>query len=188
MHNYKYSPSTGGFYTVFIDYDELPDDLIGIDDETYYAAINRPHGATLSVVDGELVITAAVVDPKLALGYAKGAKLTAAAQQAQAFISTLTGMDTVPDFEKATWSIQAAEAQAWAVDNKAATPVLSGIAAARGADINELRSKALQKARAYTPLSAHVAGQRQAYEDAINAAKDLAAVEAIKIHYIVPGA
>ena len=94
----------------------------------------------------------------------------------------------MPDFELATWAQQAAEAEAWAADNTAATPMLAQIAAARGADINDLRQKSLKKARAYSALVAHVVGQRQAYVDALNAATDLAAVDAIAINYTAPGA
>lgn len=184
----RYSPSTGGFYPICIDYDELPSDLIDIDDDTYYAAINRQHGATLSVVDNKLVVIDAVVDLGLELGRAKSVKLTAAAQHAQAFIAQMAGLDTVPGFEQATWAVQAAEANAWAVDSTAATPMLSGIAAARGIDIDLLRSRALAKSVAYAALSASVTGQRQAYEDAINAATDIAAVDAIKINYTAPEA
>ena len=125
---------------------------------------------------------------KRRLADAKSSKLSAAARAAQLFIARAAGLDTVPDFERATWSLQAAEAQAWAADNKKPTPVLSSIAAARGVDVNELRSKALAKAQAFTALSAHIAGQRQAFEDALNAATDLAAVDAIAINYTAPGA
>ena len=124
---------------------------------------------------------------KRRLADAKSSKLAAAARAAQLFIARAAGLDTVPDFEQATWSLQAAEAAEWAADNQAPTPVLSGIAAARGVDVNELRSKALAKAQAFAALSAHIAGQRQALEDAINAATDIAAVDAIKINYTAPG-
>lgn len=116
----------------------------------------------------------------------KAAKRAHAAQQAQAFINAAAGLNNVPDFELATWGIQAAEAQAWAADNSAATPVLTQIAAARGVDVNELRQKALAKAQAFTLLSAHVAGQRQAFEDAINAAKTNDELDAINIAYRAP--
>lgn len=135
--------------------------------------------------EGKWAISAEATKRQLA--DAKAAKLAAAARAAQMFIAHAAGLDTVPVFEQATWSLQAAEAAAWAADNSTATPVLSGIAAARGVDVNELRSKALAKAQAFTGLSAHIAGQRQAFEDAINAAKDVAAVDGVNIHYTAPG-
>ena len=97
-------------------------------------------------------------------------------------------MDNVPEFELQTWPLQSAEALAWGDNNTAATPMLDTIAAARGIERESLIKKALKKAREYRLLTAHVAGQRQAYEDAINAATDIAAVDAIKINYTAPEA
>ena len=122
------------------------------------------------------------------LADAKTAKYDSINRAAQVYINRAAELDKVPDFELATWAQQAAEAEAWAADNTAATPMLAQIAAARGADINDLRQKSLKKARAYSALVAHVVGQRQAYVDALNAATDLAAVDAIAINYTAPGA
>ena len=44
----------------------------------------------------------------------------------------------------------------------------------------------LAKSNAFTALTASVAGQRQALEDQIRAAEDLAALDAITIHYKPP--
>ena len=52
----RYSPSTGGFYPESIDYPNLPEDLVTITDEEHQAAMNKPAGATLSIVDGKLKI------------------------------------------------------------------------------------------------------------------------------------
>ena len=78
------------------------------------------------------------------------------------------------------------EAQAWATDKNAPTPILAGIARARGVPLDDLRAKALAKSNAYTALTASVAGQRQALEDQVRAAEDLAALDAIAIHYKPP--
>ena len=101
------------------------------------------------------------------------AALTAAAQQ---FIDSVAGLDTVPPFERDSWASQALEAQAWAADHDAETPILAGIAKARGVPLNILRERALMKSNAYTALTASVAGQRQAFEDRIHAAADLDAL------------
>lgn len=125
-------------------------------------------------------------DPQAALASAKTAKLHAAAEAAQAFIERVAGLDGVPQFERDSWASQAAEAQAWAADHEAATPILAGIARARGVALDDLRAKALAKSNAYTILTASVAGQRQAYEDQIHAAETLAALDAIAITYRPP--
>ncbi|MFC2406096.1 MAG: hypothetical protein ACFNTM_00125 [Cardiobacterium sp.] len=125
-------------------------------------------------------------DPQAALAAAKTAKLHAAASAAQAFIEAVAGLDGVPQFERDSWAAQALEAQAWATDKSASTPILAGIAQARGVPLDDLRAKALAKSNAYTALTASVAGQRQAYEDQIHAAETLAALDAIAIAYRPP--
>ena len=125
-------------------------------------------------------------DPQAALAAAKTAKLHAAASAAQAFIEAVAGLAGVPQFERDSWAQQSLEAQAWAAEKNAATPILAGIAQARGVPLDELRVKALAKSNAYTALTASIAGQRQAYEDQIHAAETLAALDAIAIAYKPP--
>ena len=125
-------------------------------------------------------------NPQATLAAAKTAKLHAAAEAAQAFIETVAGLDGVPQFERDSWAAQALEAQAWAADKQASTPILAGIARARGVPLDDLRAKALAKSNAYTSLTASVAGQRQALEDQIRAADTLAALDAIAVAYRPP--
>ena len=125
-------------------------------------------------------------DPAAALSKAKAAKLHEAATAAQGFIDRVAGLDTVPPFERDSWAAQALEAQAWATDKNAPTPILAGIARARGVPLDDLRAKALAKSNAYTALTASVAGHRQAFEDQIRAADTLAALDAIAVAYRPP--
>ena len=125
-------------------------------------------------------------NPQAALAAAKTAKLHAAAEAAQGFIDRVAGLDTVPPFERDSWAAQALEAQAWATDKNAPTPILAGIARARGVPLDDLRAKALAKSNAYTALTASVAGQRQALEDRIRAATDIDALNAVTIRYAPP--
>ena len=125
-------------------------------------------------------------NPQAALAAAKTAKLHAAAEAAQAFIERVAGLDGVPQFERDSWAAQALEAQAWAADKQASTPILAGIARARGVPLDDLRAKALAKSNAYTALTASVAGQRQALEDRIRAATDIDALNAVTIRYAPP--
>ena len=125
-------------------------------------------------------------DPAAALSKAKAAKLHEAATAAQGFIDRVAGLDTVPPFERDSWATQALEAQAWAADHDAPTPILAGIARARGVPLDTLRERALAKSNAYSALTASVAGQRQALEDRIRAATDIDALNAVTIRYAPP--
>ena len=116
----------------------------------------------------------------------KTALLSQAATAAQAFVNAAFDVDNVPDFELQTWPLQSAEALTWSDDPAAATPMLDTIAAARNIDRVTLIKKVLKKARAYRLLTAHVIGQRQAVENAINAAANLDALDAIHIAYTMP--
>lgn len=135
-----------------------------------------PEGVSLTPLE-----TANLADLKAAL-------LTNLNAAAQNFVDAHSGASQVPDFELATWPLQSTEAQAWAADKSAATPILDGIAAARGLDKDKLKSAALKKALAYSALSAIVAGQRQAIQDQIEAAKTKSALDKIKIEFKLPEA
>ena len=135
-----------------------------------------PEGVSLTPLE-----TANLADLKAAL-------LTNLNAAAQAFVDSHSGASQVPDFELATWPLQSTEAQAWAADKSAPTPILDGIAAARGLDKDKLKAAALKKALAYSALSAIVAGQRQAIQDQIEAAKTKSALDKIKIEFKLPEA
>lgn len=118
----------------------------------------------------------------------KSGKLVALNAAAQAFINKHAGIDSVPEFEFASWSIQASEAKAWQLDKNAPTPVLDGIATARGIPADVLKSAALRKTLAYEQLAAHVAGQRQALQSKIEAAKKQSDLDKIEIAFSLPEA
>nr|WP_311475775.1 hypothetical protein [uncultured Neisseria sp.] len=118
----------------------------------------------------------------------KSVKLVALNAAAQAFINKHAGIDSVPEFEFASWSIQASEAKAWQLDKNAPTPVLDGIATARGIPADTLKAAALRKTLAYEQLAAHVAGQRQALQSKIEAAKKQSDLDKIKIAFSLPEA
>lgn len=107
---------------------------------------------------------------------------------AQNYIDRATGVDKLPEFEIQTWATQAAEAKAWQLDRNAPTPVLDSIATARGIPADTLKAAALRKTLAYEQLAAHVAGQRQALQSKIEAAKTQAALDKIVITFTAPEA
>ena len=122
------------------------------------------------------------------LADAKAEKISNLNAAAQAFINAAAEIDKVPDFEVRTWSIQAAEARAWAADKTAPTPVLDQIAASRGIDADKLKAAALRKTLDYEKLTAHVAGQRQALQSKIEAAKTQAELDKIAVVFTLPEA
>ena len=69
------------------------------------------------------------------------------------------------------------------MDKTAATPVLDRIAASRGIDADKLKAAALRKTLAYEVLTAHVAGQRQALQSKVEAAKTVEALEKIIVSF-----
>lgn len=107
---------------------------------------------------------------------------------AQNYIDRATGGDKLPEFEIQTWAIQSAEAKTWQADKTAPTPVLDGIAAARGIPADMLKAAALRKTLAYEKLTAHIAGQRQALQSKIETAKTQAALDKIVITFTAPEA
>jgi hypothetical protein len=74
---YKYSDTTKSFYPLDLlsNYSNLPTDLIDADEATFQSCVNRPQGATLSVVSGVVTVIPA---PELTT-----AQLLDAAQQTQ---------------------------------------------------------------------------------------------------------
>lgn len=107
---------------------------------------------------------------------------------AQNYIDRATGSDKLPEFEMQTWAIQAAEAKAWQLDKNVPTPVLDGIATARGIPTDTLKAAALRKTLAYEKLTAHIAGQRQALQSKIETAKTQVALDKIVITFTAPEA
>lgn len=120
------------------------------------------------------------------LATAKADKLRQLNVAAQACIDAAAETDKLPPFEVQTWALQAAEAKAWAADSTVLTPVLDGIAAARGVPVEQLKTAALQKTLAYEALTAHIAGQRQALQSKIEAASTQAELDKIKIEFTLP--
>lgn len=76
-----------------------------------------------------------------------------------------------PDFEVVTWADQEAEAlvyQAWDGTGAAPdTPLLSGIATARGLSVTDLATRVIANATAWRSLAPVLIGERQAKIDAV---------------------
>lgn len=116
----------------------------------------------------------------------KQTKLAEINSKAQAFVTAQARLNEVPDFEIQTWEQQRVEALAWSDDPAVETPILAAIAEARGIELDKLRAAALRKAQAFSLLSAHIAGQRQALVDRLNQATTVEEVEAIEVGFSKP--
>jgi len=79
--------------------------------------------------------------------------------------------------ERQTWEQQHAEAKALQADPQADAPLVRAIALARGMDVLELAGRILANADAWKLISGHVVGQRLAYQDALDAASNLAGTD-----------
>lgn len=103
----------------------------------------------------------------------------------QQAIATLT--PTYPDDERLTFDKQEQEARAWLTDNSTPTPFVDALAAGRQMDKSELVGRIIAKADAFAVASGLLTGQRQRYEDLLDAAETAEEVEAIVPEYNLPG-
>ena len=103
----------------------------------------------------------------------------------QQAIATLT--PTYPDDERLTFDKQEQEARAWLADNSTSTPFIDALAAGRQMDKAELVNRIIAKADAFALASGRLTGQRQRYEDLLDAAETAEEVEAIVPEYSLTG-
>nr|DAS78147.1 MAG TPA: hypothetical protein [Bacteriophage sp.] len=165
--------------------DELGEYLFS-DGKTVQEATTPPPSEYHIIQDGKWVLP---TDREAAiLEESKAEKIIDLNSAAQAFIDRAAGIDKIPGFEVQTWVIQAAEAKAWAANKSAQTPILDQIAASRGIDAAKLKAAALRKTLAYEKLTAHIAGQRQALQSKIEAAKKQSDLDKIEIAFSLPEA
>ena len=176
---------SGYFYLEVADLEEMGEYLFS-DGRVVLSTDVPPPARDYILQNGEWVLPENHTE--MILSAAKKQKLKDLNDSAQAFINTNSGANLVPDFEFASWSIQASEAKAWQLDKNAPTPVLDGIAAARGIPADTLKAAALRKTLAYEQLAAHVAGQRQALQSKIEAAKKQSDLDKIEIVFSLPEA
>lgn len=102
----------------------------------------------------------------------------------QQAIATLT--PTYPDDERLTFDKQEQEARAWLADNSTSTPFVDALASGRQMDKSELIGRIIAKADAFAIASGLLTGQRQRYEDLLDAASTAEDVAAIVPEYSLP--
>lgn len=112
----------------------------------------------------------------------KMSEINALYQQA---IATLT--PTYPEDERLTFDKQEQEARAWLADNSTPTPFIDALAAGRRMNKAELVNRIIAKADAFAIASGLLTGQRQRYEDLLDAAETADDVAAIVPEYSLTG-
>lgn len=93
---------------------------------------------------------------------------------------------TYPETELLTFDKQEAEARAWNIDNSVKTPLVDMLALGRQIDKAELVKRIIAKADAFALATGYLTGQRQRYEDLLDAAISAEEIEAIVPQYVLP--
>jgi hypothetical protein len=126
-------------------------------------------------------IVSVTVDEVAKLGALKLVKQGEITQSAE---SVLRGLATeYPDMEMATWDQQYAEAQAYIADNLAETPLLAAIASQRDTTVAILADKIISNRATWVAVSGAIIGKRLKYQDALDVADTVEAVETIEVSY-----
>lgn len=100
--------------------------------------------------------------------------------------ATTTLVSTYPSTEVLTFDKQEQEAQAWQSDSSVSTPLIDALALGRGIDKAELVQRIIAKAEAFAVATGYLTGQRQKYEDQLEAATTAEEIEAIVPEYTMP--
>lgn len=95
-------------------------------------------------------------------------------------------VSTYPSTELLSFDKQEQEARAWQIDNSASTPLIDALVLGRGIDKAELVRRIIAKADAFAKATGYLTGQRQKYEDMLEAAQTVEEVAAIVPGYTMP--
>lgn len=120
------------------------------------------------------------------IGRAKVAKLYDINSTYDAATSSL--VSTYPATELLTFDKQEQEARAWTENSTIETPLVDMLAAGRQIQKAELVRRIIAKADAFALATGYLTGQRQRYEDLLDAATTAEEVEAIVPEYKMPEA
>ncbi len=134
--------------------------------------------------DGEHRRFQIVKNPERTLDELKAAKL----EEVNASYDTATSalVSTYPSTELLTFDKQENEARAWLADNTTSTPLIDALALGRGIDKAELVRRIIAKAGAFAVATGYLTGQRQKYEDQLEAATTAEEIAAIVPEYTMP--
>lgn len=119
--------------------------------------------------------------PQVPLDTIKKAKRVEVNSKFETAVNSVTA--GYPSSELLTFDKQETEARAYVANNTAPTPMLSALAAARGMALSELVTRVIVKADAFEVAVGNLVGQRQKYEDTLEAALTAEQVDAIVVNY-----
>ena len=156
---------------------EKDNEIIAYSDDFFDGAVETNKKVVLGC-DGRLYFDGEEPNPIANRKLQKLSEINVAYQQA---IAKMTS--GYPDDERLTFDKQEQEARAWLADNSAPTPFVDALAAGRQMEKAELVSRIIAKADAFALASGSLTGQRQRYEDLLDAASTAEAVEAIVPQY-----
>ena len=119
--------------------------------------------------------------PKKSLFEQKYIKLSEINAAYDAAMSSL--VSTYPSAELLTFGKQETEARSWLADNTISTPLIDALVLGRGIDKAELVRRIIAKSDAFAVATGYITGQRQKYEDQLEAATTAEEIEAIVPEY-----
>jgi hypothetical protein len=157
---------------------DVPMDAVEVTYEVFFQTIDESEGTwKRDKKTGKLFRE---LPPAPTLESVKASKLFEISNAADA---AMRSRSSYPQGESATFTQQVAEAQAYTANDKAPTPLLTAISKARGGGkkVGDIAKKVLEKHAAHSAAVGKIIGQRQAYEDNVDACKTIDAVKEIKI-------
>lgn len=157
----------------------IPANAIEVPKETWDLVLHREY--QYIVEDGSCI---PYVAPPLSLSTCKKYKLDLVNREADKVLKSIT--DSFPQSELLSWAKQEAQAEAYLADNTVSVPLLETIAARRGITVADLAQRVMDKAVLFELATGDIIGQRQAYEDQVNAATTNEEVDAITVSYVIP--
>ena len=123
--------------------------------------------------------------PKKPLDDLKAAKLTEINAACDSILNS--AVSTYPETEVLTFDQQTSEANVYLQTKKPEdVPLLSALALGRGITLDDLVQRVIAKHTAFSVLSGHIIGQRQALEDRLDECKTVEDVEAIVVDIKLP--
>ena len=102
--------------------------------------------------------------------------------------ATSSLVSAYPSTELLTFTKQEEEARSWRFDNTVSTPMIDALVLGRGIDKAELVRRIINKAETFATATGYLTGQRQKYEDQLDAATTAEEIEAIVPEYKLPEA
>lgn len=198
MHNFFYRPTNELFTPLALKMRGVdPDDIPGVRRAGYVLVIydypefdQRTHymePKSSLTPKGEDFVQEFVVKPlspedlARALEQAKVEKLQSVSSTCDNLMKELVA--TYPDMEVSTFYKQEEEARAILAGEVPSTAMLAALAHERGIDIMELARRVIAKSEGFAFATGYFMGQRQKIEDKIDAAPDVATLDAIDIQF-----